>query len=344
MLLVFFLCTYIGRSPALSDEHSEFQWIDTRGDRPPEISEFYWEHTLRALAISPETSEKYTKPGVIDYPLNTGEADRRRLAILADVYDKETTRFIEKHLPDRGRILDVGAGHGSVARWMAEQRPLATVIGLDKSDEQVEAAKAANRSLGLANLLFRSGDLCNLAGNPVLSEPFDLITCRFILMHLPNREQIIDTLLGLLSKTGRLVIQEPTLDSPFTLPPLHAFIRANQAIQAYGKRIGLDYDCIRDVWRTACKPGIHIREVCFSQPTVWSRKHKEMIRLSFDQFRPKLVAMRLLAPMEADEIAQGLAREYMDERIISGGLRTIQIALSPWPPGRKALDTPESVT
>jgi hypothetical protein len=50
--------------------------------------------------------------------------------------------------------------------------------------------------------------------------------------------------------------------------------------------------------------------------------------LSFRQFWPQLVKRGLIEDDRVEAIAQSPAREYMEDTVISGGLRTLQIAIS----------------
>src|ERR1051325_5988236 len=54
-------------------------------------------------------------------------------------------RFVDfTDIPDRGRILDVGSGTGSLARVIAERKPHAGVVGIDPSHEYVAYALSKN--------------------------------------------------------------------------------------------------------------------------------------------------------------------------------------------------------
>jgi S1-C subfamily serine protease len=70
-------------------------------------------------------------------------------------------RQVAAHVPARGRILDLGCGHGAII-WAAQRAGYTNVTGVDASPEQVAAAK----DLGIAGV--RQGDLLvSLDGQPI---------------------------------------------------------------------------------------------------------------------------------------------------------------------------------
>lgn len=329
VLLTFFMCRYEGDAISLSEEHADFQWISTSDSQPDDVPEYYWSAAREAVRRHSMVDSGHDHGRKAEYPLSTGERDRKRLLITAEVYDPGTREFLLPYLPCKaGRVLEVGSGHGGISRWIAQMCPDATVVGVDSSAPQVGLATREAELLGVQNVRYLVEDLREIEEWGGLYESFDLITCRFTLLHLKDRERIINGLLNRLSASGILVLEEPALGSLFSVPENAAFDRANSAIMQYGRMMGLDYDCIGEVWRVAASCDCIVRNVRFAQPTVWSRAHKELVLLSFMDFKTRLVDASILDPVDATAIETGLQREYMEEDVISGGLRTIQVALS----------------
>lgn len=329
VLLTFFKCRCEGDAVILSEEHADFQWISTSDSQPDDVPEYYWSAARSIVRRQSSAGNSQDQGRKDEYPLSTGERDRKRLLITADVYDAGTREFLLPYLPCKaGRVLEVGSGHGGISRWIAQMCPDATVVGVDSSAPQVGLATHEAELFGVQNVRYLVEDLRKIEEWGGLYEDFDLITCRFTLLHLKDRERIVNGLLNRLSAQGTLVLEEPSLGSLFSVPENPAFSRANSAIMQYGRMMGLDYDCISDVWRVAASCGSTVRNVRFAQPTVWSRAHKELVLLSFLDFKARLVEASILDPIDANAIEMELQREYMQEDVISGGLRTIQIALS----------------
>jgi SAM-dependent methyltransferase len=94
------------------------------------------------------------------------------------------------------RCLEVGAGGGSVARWLATQvGPRGHVTALDlKPHHLLEEAGLTAVTLDL------NGD------DPLPGGPFDLIHARLVLSHLPKRRDILRRLAERLTLNGTILI------------------------------------------------------------------------------------------------------------------------------------------
>jgi SAM-dependent methyltransferase len=133
---------------------------------------------------------------------HTWEGEGDRLAGIAAAFDPITIR----HLAGRGvgdgwRCLEVGAGTGTIARWLSAQvgpkgRVLATDISLTLMDGLEEE-----------NLELRRHDILN---DPLPDEEFDLIHCRLVLEHLPGRLDALARMAGALAPGGWLVVEDMT--------------------------------------------------------------------------------------------------------------------------------------
>jgi SAM-dependent methyltransferase len=121
-----------------------------------------------------------------------------RLALLEQRFDAGTIR----RLADLGvtsgwRCLEVGAGHGSIARWLAEK------VG---SAGSVVAADIDTRFLtGLpGNVDVRQLDIRDLE----LEAEFDVAHCRALLMHLPDPAAALTRIVAALRPGGVLLAEE----------------------------------------------------------------------------------------------------------------------------------------
>lgn len=260
-----------------------------------------------------------------DYPLRVGQADTERLLLTSRIYDPASRSFLARHLPKRGRILEVGCGHGRIAEWIGNSYPDCTITAVDASQDQIEAARR-HTHLSNSNVRFMKGNI--FKSNDLLADGlFDVALCRFTLLHVSDIDAGIASLLSCVKAGGLVLIEEPNLDSLFCWPPLDEFDDANAAIQKYGESIGVRYDTASQVWSRVNGLRNVVAEVSFAQPTIWEAELKRIVPLSFRQFMAKITEAKILNESRGHEIAASLEREFMRDRYVSGGLRNIQIAL-----------------
>lgn len=127
-----------------------------------------------------------------------GEGDR--LAGIEAVFDPGTHRHLAALGLDEGwRCLEVGAGAGSVARWLAERvGPKGRVLATDISTKLMEG-------LDRENLEVRQHDIVH---DDLPKGEFDLVHSRLVLEHLPEREEVLAKLAAALAPGGWLVIED----------------------------------------------------------------------------------------------------------------------------------------
>jgi SAM-dependent methyltransferase len=117
---------------------------------------------------------------------------------LSGLLDEFTRRRVNETAELAGaRCLELGAGNGSVAVWLAEQvGPEGSVIAIDIEPRHVPAA---------AGLTVLQGDLSR---DPLPSGPFDLIHARMVMPFLANRHELVPQLCAMLAPGGTLLIED----------------------------------------------------------------------------------------------------------------------------------------
>ena len=95
------------------------------------------------------------------------------------------------------RALEIGAGNGSVARWLADQvGPDGSVIAVDLDVSHIPA----HERLTVSQL--------DLMQQPPPDGPFDVIHGRCVLTHLPNRATLLPALCERLAPGGTILIED----------------------------------------------------------------------------------------------------------------------------------------
>jgi SAM-dependent methyltransferase len=124
----------------------------------------------------------------------------RRLTALEEGYDPGTVSRLENLGVGRGwTCLEVGAGAGSITRWLSRRVGVeGRVVAVDLDTSFLDVSDADN--VEVRQLDLRSDELPE--------STFDLIHTRFVLGHIPERVDILDSLIGALRPGGWLLLEE----------------------------------------------------------------------------------------------------------------------------------------
>jgi SAM-dependent methyltransferase len=160
-----------------------------------------------------------------------------RLTALADMYDDHTFRCLSTLGVSPGwRCLDVGTGPGQVARWLAEAvGPKGTVTALDRSTRLLET-------------FTNPPNLEPLEADALQADPgrYDLVHCRTMLMHTPQRTDLLARMASWVRPGGWLMVGDDvdfaTHSSPH--PPLRQTFAAMRRL--LNTAIGTDFHFARD--------------------------------------------------------------------------------------------------
>jgi SAM-dependent methyltransferase len=137
----------------------------------------------------------------------TGENASARFAALSALFDRDTSRQLaERGVGPGWRCLEVAGGNGSVATWLSERVGSAgRVVVTDIETRFLET--------GLPNVEVRRHDIVH---DPLPEGAFDLVHARMILIHLPERDDVLRRMAAALKPGGWLVCEE--FDSLSALP------------------------------------------------------------------------------------------------------------------------------
>ncbi|MEU5806574.1 class I SAM-dependent methyltransferase [Streptomyces sp. NPDC047718] len=211
------------------------------------------------------------------------------------------------------RCLEAGAGTGTVARWLADEAGADEVVALDRDTGRL-APLAGPR------LRVREADLTRLAAEPDLGT-FDLVHSRFVLMHLPERRDVVRALVERLNPGGCLVVSDAA-DVPDPADRHSAYRRTLDAMwRTLAETIGTDVTAVRahpHVLRAAGLEGVAAELVC--PPLTAGAPLAAFWRGTWERMRPDLLAGRLDAAT-LDEALAYLASPALAE--LGPGMLTV---------------------
>ncbi|WP_346200177.1 methyltransferase [Caldifermentibacillus hisashii] len=130
--------------------------------------------------------------------------------------------------------LEIGAGFGSIALWLANE---VGENGLVIATEVKSDCLSVLNTYTNPNLIVKKHDI---ATDEIDSTKFDIIHSRFVLEHLPTREQVIKKLIKALKPGGWLFIEDADY-STITLTGSAAYMLAMQHYVSSIESKGSDY-------------------------------------------------------------------------------------------------------
>lgn len=130
-----------------------------------------------------------------------------RLRLLEAECDPHTRRYLDAIGVGAGwRCLEVGAGAGAMVRWLAERvGPTGQVVAVDIDPRYLGDLCQPN----VPNVEVRQ---CDITLDDVEPESYDLVHCRFVLMHLDDPAGALQRMTRALRPGGWLLAADPDND------------------------------------------------------------------------------------------------------------------------------------
>jgi len=163
---------------------------------------------------------------------DTAEAfERERLGLLERIADPVTLRRLGSLGVREGwRCLEIGAGQGSVVRWLARQvGPHGQVVATDLDTRFL-------RELEEPNVEVRHHDILS---DDLEGAHYDLVHCRFLLMHLPQPQRALERMARAVRRGGWLCIEESDYGASGAADPTHP------AAERFTRKIRMAFDALR---------------------------------------------------------------------------------------------------
>jgi ubiquinone/menaquinone biosynthesis C-methylase UbiE len=159
------------------------------------------------------------------------QRELERLRMIERVFDPASRRRLLATVLQAGWCcLEVGPGAGSIMTWMGEAvGPMGQVVAVDLDPKFLSEAERPNVSVVRADI--RTAQLPQ--------QSFDVVHARYVLIHLPDYEVALTTMLDCLKPGGWLVLEEPDFSASRGI----AAMRKN--LHLYTRSIRLSRRCTR---------------------------------------------------------------------------------------------------
>ncbi len=234
-----------------------------------------------------------------DYVFHAAEEPREleRLQMLERIFDPGTQRrMLASGLTTGWHCLEVGAGAGSIVRWL-EQRvgPSGRVVALDSNPRFL-------LNSGSSTIEILQGDICEMELAPAT---FDLVHARYVMIHIAEYQAAFERMLRCVKPGGWVIMEEPEFEGARAVTgpdeARAAFGRVTVAIKRMFMSIGMDY-------ALGAKLPALFQQHHLSQLTVEYEGHlsagggliPQLMKLSAQQLRAKYVATGMVADTDID--------------------------------------------
>ena len=236
------------------------------------------------------------------YVLATGPAAVRRLHVLHNIYSPAGRRvLLQAGLKEGMRVADFGCGVGVVTQMLAEiVGPAGCVTGIDVNGAQLEQARELCARHGLTNTSFVEADVTN-TGLP--RNFFDLVYCRFLLLHLPDPGSCLREMRDVLRPGGILVVEDGDLASATSVPPTATDAFADLFCRL-GPTRGVDYSLARNLYHLVLGAGFADANLEIHQPAIIRGENRFFLKWSVEEAGPALVNAGITTP---DELTRTLS-------------------------------------
>jgi SAM-dependent methyltransferase len=244
------------------------------------------------------------------YMFNTAdEAERDRLLAHALMWDPVTRRRLGDIGVTRGwRCLEVGAGSGTITRWLADQvGETGHVVAIDIETRWLRALEGPN-----VQVLQH-----DVTTEPLGESVYDLICVRLVLTHLPDARAVVDKMFRALAPGGWLLIEDYDLRTlPFCDPPDATWQKVAAAPAEMIRMGGSDPDMGAKLTGMLHATGaVDVDTEAVSLPR--RMPQAKSWRAQFVHLRDRLVAAKMASAAEVDQVIADFDDETCD-RVIYG--------------------------
>lgn len=248
----------------------------------------------------------------MDSPLGKDSpTEHARLSSIQSSIDSFTQDGIRCLTPARDwDCLELGAGAGSIAYWLAAACPQGRTVAVDIDTRYLERDSAPNLTIVRADI-----------GDPNLTPgQFDLIHARFVLCHVSARDEVLTRAARWLKPGGWLVITDPYQLPPET-SPFPVIRRLMEAYELMYRAHGADLTWVRSVPSLMAAAGL--TDIGFTaRPACMGNLEQDRWRVLVEQVAPSII--------EAEPQMRAVIDEFRALLTEPGFVDIPQVTISVW--------------
>jgi len=249
-----------------------------------------------------------------EYSLATGEAAVHRLTALHRVYSPAGRRILLRAGLKPGMVVaDFGCGVGATTRTLAEMvGPTGSVTGIDVSAAQLEQGRELCKAAGLSNAIFREASATE-TGLPRNS--FDLVYCRYLLLHLVDPSACLREMLEILKPGGILVVEDGDLSTAGS-SPVSSLRWFADLFGRLGPTRGLDYTLASRLYHVVKAAGFLDPDIEIHQPAIARGQDRFLLKWTVEEAAPAFVQAGLVSAAEMSDILADMDRDTRNPDVL----------------------------
>jgi SAM-dependent methyltransferase len=249
------------------------------------------------------------------YVLATGANAVGRLDVLHSIYSPMGRQVLtEAGLASGMHVADFGCGSGTMTRLLASLvGPLGTVTGVDMHRAQLEQAQEMCSRDGLTNTRFVEADACS-TGLP--RNAFDVVYCRFLLLHLPDPAACLREMWNVLKPGGLIVVEDGDLASAASIPGTALDEFANLFSQL-GPIRGVDYSVANKLAHLVAETGFSELGLKVHQPAERAGASGLLLKWSVEEAGPAFVEAGLVTQDQLEQRLAEMQKAVSDPEVLA---------------------------
>lgn len=244
------------------------------------------------------------------YQLSTNNLGRRRLKLQGDLYSPGSYQFLLSQGISPGQsVLEIGCGSGYMTPWLANQvGPKGRVLAIDNSKSQILATRHATKKLKQVEC--RQLSVYDLDR---LTEKFDIIYLRLVLIHLTDPHLALAKAYQCLKNNGKVIIEEFLNSYNFCYPENKFFTKRRHVVEQFYTRNGLNPNFGITLKSQLSKLKLtNIQESMF-QPLFQNTNQRKLLSLFLIECKDKFISHEILTLTEWKKLISGLEKLQKDK-------------------------------
>jgi ubiquinone/menaquinone biosynthesis C-methylase UbiE len=261
------------------------------------------------------------------YALETGIKGAKRLKLLNELLNPHSLSFLNKIGSLNGKyILDVGCGTGIMACELAKLVGIeGKIIAIDSSKDQLDIAIMNAKNNKIENIEFVQMPIEKINTLPL---KFDLIYCRFLLVHLQEVDCIIKKMIDQVKQHGIILFEEPSnIEAMFAYPESDIFLKYKSSCLKQTDIYDCDFSIGIKIFYFLKQLGYKDIIVNFVHPILCNKRSKDQLWLGIVEISSALIESKFMTKDEVDDLITDLKRFSFQDDTLVALFQHIQIAV-----------------